>query len=408
MEIGNVARIPGGHRAGDFKAEASGDFASFLSRVISSSKENKIADKISPEDLKDLEGLEILDDEDPENLEVDILNRVFLLNPFKTMTEAKTQVTGNENMANENIVKDIGLAILNDPTIDKGEIDSPEFREGSLALGELSSTMDINKEDMDLVISDFDKDLVVDMEIGHDNTSLQENQTPDQEDLGKTFISTGSRDSPKGESLELFNPGFSESKDPDIKREGIGPGDILVDYGGGRLENPADYQPDRTWTGKLGQENIRNIVGSLVESMEITNLEGSNLMEVQLYPQELGSVNIELKLEEGKLLAKILVDNDGIKSLFVNSLGELNTNLRHHDVNIENLEIGVNESIQNGLESNLNAGSNSNSNSNWGNGPQDNPQRFFSQGGSFSGQAIGMGEIIPGAVNPNRGLSILA
>ena len=67
-------------------------------------------------------------------------------------------------------------------------------------------------------------------------------------------------------------------------------------------------------------------------------------MKVKLYPEELGSVDITLTMDEGKLVAKILVDSDHVKQLFANSIEELNQNLLKQNIHIGDVQVDLNNS----------------------------------------------------------------
>lgn len=111
---------------------------------------------------------------------------------------------------------------------------------------------------------------------------------------------------------------------------------------------------------ELGMENIENINDSIIRLMETTNTENSSTMKVQLYPKELGYVNITLKLEEGKMIAKILVDNNHVKQLFANSMNELNSSLIKQNIHVEEVHIDLNPNAN----GNTNPDGNQNHNSN--------------------------------------------
>lgn len=92
----------------------------------------------------------------------------------------------------------------------------------------------------------------------------------------------------------------------------------------------------------LSGENLEIVNNSMVHLVETRMEEGTSTMKVKLYPEELGSVDITLTMEEGKLIAKILVDNEQVKQLFANSMKELNQNLLRQEIHIGDLQIDLN------------------------------------------------------------------
>lgn len=92
----------------------------------------------------------------------------------------------------------------------------------------------------------------------------------------------------------------------------------------------------------LSNENIQNVNDSIIHLMETTTEGNTNVMKVQLYPEELGAVNITLKMEDGKLIAKILVDDDYVKQLFIGKIEQLSNNLIKQNVNMDQISVELN------------------------------------------------------------------
>src|SRR5699024_5568928 len=66
-----------------------------------------------------------------------------------------------------------------------------------------------------------------------------------------------------------------------------------------------------------------------------------------LYPEELGSIDISLKLDKGKLIADIIVASDKIKEMFLDNSSLLNRNLIEQNLPIKNINIRVNDAFNN-------------------------------------------------------------
>lgn len=105
-------------------------------------------------------------------------------------------------------------------------------------------------------------------------------------------------------------------------------------------------------------ENLQRINDTIIKLVETTTQGNTSMMKVRLYPEELGSVDVTLKMEDGKLIAKILVENEQIKQMFANKINELSNNLIKHNITIDEIQINANSS------SNYNGGSNQNKGSN--------------------------------------------
>lgn len=109
-------------------------------------------------------------------------------------------------------------------------------------------------------------------------------------------------------------------------------------------------------------DNIQAVNDSIIELVETNTIGDSSIMKVRLNPEELGTVNITLKMEEGKLVAKILVDSDYVKQLFAGKINELSEGLSRQNINIEKIQIDLNTNLDHNLNSNSNAGRDFNQN----------------------------------------------
>lgn len=123
------------------------------------------------------------------------------------------------------------------------------------------------------------------------------------------------------------------------------------------IANNIEQQPKA-----ISNENIQNINDSIVQLMETTTEGNTNVMKVQLYPEELGAVNITLKMEDGKLIAKILVDDDYVKQLFVGKIEQLNNSLIKQNVNMKDIFVELNSNSNPNGESGQNNSSFANQN----------------------------------------------
>ncbi len=96
---------------------------------------------------------------------------------------------------------------------------------------------------------------------------------------------------------------------------------------------------------KLSLENLQGIEDSIVKFMEVSKEGDSSVMKVRLYPEELGSINISLKLSEGKLIADIIVGSEKIKELFLNSSNILNRALIEQNLPIKSINVSVDDAF---------------------------------------------------------------
>lgn len=91
----------------------------------------------------------------------------------------------------------------------------------------------------------------------------------------------------------------------------------------------------------VAKENIQRLNDSIIKLIETTTVDNKSVMKVKLYPEELGTLDLTLEIQEGKLIAKITVDNESVKQLFCDKLGELNQNLTKQNINIQEFKVEV-------------------------------------------------------------------
>ena len=79
-----------------------------------------------------------------------------------------------------------------------------------------------------------------------------------------------------------------------------------------------------------------------------TVVEGeTTTMKVALYPRNLGSINIELTMENGKLLGKIMTEDASTKQMMTQNLAKLTESLMEQDIQISEIEISLNNNSSN-------------------------------------------------------------
>ncbi|WFA07896.1 flagellar hook-length control protein FliK [Tissierella sp. Yu-01] len=92
----------------------------------------------------------------------------------------------------------------------------------------------------------------------------------------------------------------------------------------------------------LSDDNIQRVNDSILQLVESTKEGDTNILKVKLYPEDLGTVDVTVKMEEGKLTAKILVDNEQVKGMFTRSITELNESLLKQNIQVEKINVDLN------------------------------------------------------------------
>lgn len=175
------------------------------------------------------------------------------------------------------------------------------------------------------------------MEYGEDTLILEEKPNVLKTDIEESLIPTKDKGTTTQDNKWINNPirEFGKtSLNPKINTEGL----------------------------ELFTDNIQAVNDSIIELVETSTVDGSSVMKVKLNPEELGTVNITLKMEEGKLVAKILVDSNHVKQLFAGKINELTEGLIKQNINIEKIQIDLNTNLDHNLNSNSNPSKNFNQN----------------------------------------------
>lgn len=112
----------------------------------------------------------------------------------------------------------------------------------------------------------------------------------------------------------------------------------------------------------LLKENIQNINETIIRLVETTTEGQTSVMKVQLYPEDLGTVNVVLKMDKGKVSTRIIVDNDHIKQLFISKVNEISDNLVKQNISMDKVEVELNENLSLNANSHHDSGENFNRN----------------------------------------------
>lgn len=89
------------------------------------------------------------------------------------------------------------------------------------------------------------------------------------------------------------------------------------------------------------QQNIEKIEASMVKMIQSVKEGDTSKMTVTLEPEALGKVNLDLKMENGRMTARIFVENNQVREMFDGKLGELTTNLQKHNINVDKIQLQV-------------------------------------------------------------------
>ena len=348
------------------------DFSKILSQankevVTSGKKENKTLE--TKETNEDTE----VDDKD----KLDIIAGMLSMNLFES-TESKISLIDDSNVLADNTTLS-NVSVDSSIGIDKSmNIGSNSTLVENLNFGQVISEETIENisktlEDNSLDGSFADKNInFLEKEI-----STFEKDSPIVKDFKNTEINSKEgelkniepKDIPKSDNpnLETFNKEISDrfilnkeanQKIDSVDLKNIQPTELESDkkltvnenkeiniMDGNQLRNLNKVDQNTTVVPKeavLSNDNLQNVNDTIIQLMETTSEGDTKVINVKLNPKELGAVDVTLKMEGGKLTAKITVENEFIKGLFDSKVNQLNESLAKQNIQLEKINIDLN------------------------------------------------------------------
>lgn len=353
MEIGKVTVANLINQLGKVEAEGDQDFVGLLAKLLENWP-GKL-DELTDLGEIDLEHVNFLEEDELEDVEKNVGNMaitplMYRLNPNRVgIPDLETSEDLPDSLDLEGIDIKLQDMVAKTGNMEKLDLDETPTNTGKQAKREFASQIDLSYSEK-----------IVDLRAMKDEKNITPLLFPEVEDLEK--LEENSAEIKEEELLRLMVDRIKDREiDTEIKEIDIQ--ENQINHNLNRLDGLIRQELIEEPKSQLDSHNMETIKASIIESMKVTKMEGSSLMEVQLHPKELGKVHIELKLEEGRISGRILVDNSSVKDLFVNSLGDLTSSLKKHDINMDNLDIDLNKnynSFNQDPNTNHNPGSNKN------------------------------------------------
>lgn len=146
-----------------------------------------------------------------------------------------------------------------------------------------------------------------------------------------------------GESLsrDHNNRSGNESSETEVRNS-----TIIVD----NLDNPHNKIETRSFEEVISNKfEANNTVEEMLKDINYELNSSKRQMKIQLKPRELGDMNLDIQVVKGELIAKIIVDNDKVKSMIEQNLINLKETLRKQNVEIKTIEVQVGSNQENYL-----------------------------------------------------------
>lgn len=126
-------------------------------------------------------------------------------------------------------------------------------------------------------------------------------------------------------------------------------------------------------TGAVFNEQTREIMDQIMDYMKIQLKPGMDQLEMQLHPESLGTVHIQLSSKGGEVTAQFQVQNETVKAAIESQIASLQESLKEQGIKVEAVQVTVES---HGFESNLWQGQGKEENASSQNNNRKSPRRI--------------------------------
>ena len=130
--------------------------------------------------------------------------------------------------------------------------------------------------------------------------------------------------------------------------------------------------------------NTTEIIRQIVDQISIANTTGESVIEMQLNPENLGKLYINVTEKNSEITARIAVSNEAVKNALESQMATLRENLQDANIRVNDVEITIaTHEFERNLEQN--AGNE--------NGRQDDGWQYTQQSSNNGGNGSGQNDI---------------
>lgn len=265
------------------------------------------------------------------------------------MEEMETQLGDIVHEGNEFLLQDMTVSQVFQSTVDEGN----ELLNTEMAKEPAVEFSDLKQEtSMD---SSFKKDAFKD--------DFQEMDTQRNISVNKDEASENTESSNQQEQKHGFGEALNEKtddvlhKDTSVKQRETFENPILqaVEQAMEHVEisDVSNQQP----------VNAREVISQIVEQVRVQMNQDSTSMEMQLYPEHLGRIQIHVVSKDGVMTARIVAENEAAKQAIESGLASLKESMEQQNVKVEAIEVMVSTTAFSGGEEGKGQAENSSSSS---------------------------------------------
>jgi hypothetical protein len=108
------------------------------------------------------------------------------------------------------------------------------------------------------------------------------------------------------------------------------------------MKNTAEAQGSE----QILEKNLAAFETEMIKSFETIREGETSLMKIMLEPKNLGKVELQLRMVDGKLRGSIIVENERVRELFGDRMVELGGRLNSQNITVEDLKVVVREDFR--------------------------------------------------------------
>ncbi|QTL96961.1 hypothetical protein GM661_02695 [Iocasia frigidifontis] len=95
-------------------------------------------------------------------------------------------------------------------------------------------------------------------------------------------------------------------------------------------------------TAETARVNLQNVIEQITDRIQFSQ-QGNKQLNIQLEPESLGKVRVQLKVEAGEVMARLLVESQEVKSYLEHNINGLRSNLVRQGLTVDQLYVESND-----------------------------------------------------------------
>lgn len=335
----------------DYKRDSYKDSSSRVKK--SEASENPDVKELSKDDLekmsdemkeKIMDELSMSEEELEEIMSALNLSWMDLLNPDKLQMlvlacEGKGQVDlltdENLNQCLQDILGDL-KELLNDYGIEFEQLES------SIQSLDTDSFEKVLAETKDVATKDVvTNDVEITTDVVNDAVKPEKSEEPKDNSISDAEIKIDETDM-KNQGQKKLNDATSD-EDKSFAREGKSEESVKNEsVGYGPQVTTAVVQQDFQQIVTTIQEiDSKGIISQVITQVKVMVSEDTNSLQMQLYPEHLGKLSIEISEKSGVMSAQLIVESEDAKQALVSSMNELKDVFQEQNLKVADIEVSV-------------------------------------------------------------------